>query len=222
MTDAWMEAIAACPDLVSFNNLGVNPGRLSSEGMALLARCTKLESLGLCTQQTLSDRDFAAIINLCDSGDPRVGDESIAEIAKLANLSTFIFRGLAPDAQAGRLLDALGGKPLYSLMLHGVDLDDEALASLGAFPALIHFVIPGATGVTDAGVRIIAEKCPNIANFHLGSAAGLTDKTLELLAGMRNLRTLSVNGRDMTVEGIEAFRRRRPNVSLHFTATDDQ
>ena len=227
MNDAWMEVIAACPDLEKFHNVGTNPANLSSEGMALLARRTTLKILGLCSQQTISDKDFAAIlranpnlmfINLCDSGDSRVGAESIAEVAKLSGLTTFIIRGLAPGVRGGTLLAALEGKPLASVMLHGVDLDDEALASLGAFPSLRYLILGNATGVTDAGVRIIVENCQSVMNLSIGSSTRLTDEALELLAECGSLRMLSVNPRGMTAKGVEAFRRRRPDVNLHLTA----
>lgn len=107
---------------------------------------------------------------------------------------------------------ARGFPHLERLFLHKAQATDEAMENVEDLKELRMFFVWDAEKLSDAGIRHLAGLA-KLENVHLGNA-GLGDGTLEVLSGLPNLKTMSLQGNAFTDDGLAHLARMEQLVSL--------
>lgn len=149
--------------------------RLAKNAIALNT-CQKIGSL-------------SELVDLDISGCPLIGDDEVAELASLAQLS--------------------------KLNLYDTAVGDAAAESLSNFSSLTWLNLDK-TKITDAAVDSISA-LPSLEFLHLGSTA-ITDAAAESLSKMTSLRTLIVTRTEMTQSGVDKIAAALPDTDIQLTS----
>ena len=70
------------------------------------------------------------------------------------------------------------------------------------------------TKVTDQGIALIRERCPNVRKLDLSVNGQLTDECLKNLAAMKSLKRVDLNLTGVTTDGAAWLRKQRPALSV--------
>jgi uncharacterized membrane protein len=120
---------------------------------------------------------------------------------------------IGPDALAALLSSP---DEIVELDLQDAGLDDAAAANLGKLSGVVRLRL-SRNAVTDQGVAALAG-LPRLTHLNLYGNAGLTDASVEVLAGVKSLRRVDVWQTGMTDEGIARLRERRPDLAVQGAA----
>jgi len=133
-----------------------------------------------------------------------VSDAGIGALGQSRSLDHLGLIGL-DVTEAG--IAGLKGSPLKGLSLEGCKaIDDKALSHLSDMKSLVQLEVPG-TPVTDSGLEALLKALPRdkIEVLWLG-ATQATNRTLESLAGMTQLRELDLAGLALTDDGMRSLK----------------
>jgi hypothetical protein len=90
------------------------------------------------------------------------------------------------------------------------------LEALGDLPRLERLVLDFTNWGDLQGERLTRLPAARVLSLR---GTRISDHTLRLLAGMKQIGALHVEGTAVTAAGVDAFRRSRPDVELHEDAT---
>jgi uncharacterized membrane protein len=121
---------------------------------------------------------------------------------------------LQPDAWEALLA---AGEEVVELDLQDAAVDDAAVAELGKLPGLNRLRL-SRNQLTDRGVAALAG-LPRLEHLNLYGNAGVTDASMDVLAGLSSLRQLYVWQTGVTDEGIARLRQRRPDLEVQGAAS---
>ncbi|HIJ65509.1 MAG TPA: sigma-70 family RNA polymerase sigma factor [Candidatus Hydrogenedentes bacterium] len=189
---------------------------LTDHGLAHLSHLANLEELEFVRIRTITDAGMAHLLPLrslkkLHLTSAQLTDEGLALIAKMESLEDLGLppfgitdRGLAHVSEMSNLrrLRAGGRCPADSVRLG--PYTDRGLFYLSRLKNLEELGIASGIGITDAGVECLAG-LPNLRRLSL-MANGITDNALATLATMKSLRDLMIsqdyNARSITVSGV--------------------
>jgi len=164
----------------------------------------------------------------------QIDDEDLRQLASLTELHSLAIPHARNVTNAS--MEIIANIPgLQNLDLAGTGINNEGLEPLRNHPTLTRLVV-NETRVTDAGLAIIAT-IPNLEVLelyrcrvtdeglrHIGRMRNLvrisldstpvTDRGLVHLYPLQNLRRLQVGDTHVTASGINAFQRRRPDLTI--------
>lgn len=100
---------------------------------------------------------------------------------------------------------------LQHLSIGGQNVTDAGIAHLGGLTSLT-FVVLNSARLTDAGLAMLARN-PRLEFLDL-TATPITDAGLRHLHGLRNLRSVAVNGTGVTGRAVAALRQARPGMAV--------
>ncbi|MDR1958868.1 MAG: hypothetical protein LBQ54_07480, partial [Planctomycetaceae bacterium] len=157
---------------------------ITDRSISSLAECVHLTSVDLQDMEDVSD----------DSA------EALASIPKLRDLSLFRMK------YSDEILLKLEGKPLERLLLRGnPNITDKGIPLLKTMKSLNRLNLSELGSVTDESVKAVLEGNTVINNLVLWSMPGLSDETGVALGTMTNLKTLEIRGNSgMTGKTLEA------------------
>jgi hypothetical protein len=108
----------------------------------------------------------------------------------------------------------LGLARLEAVYLSYTDITDRALATLAKIPTIQGLGI-GANTISDDGLAPLAS-LKGLALLDLNTTPRLTDRAFQHLARIENLRQLNVAWTSTTTEGVEEFKRQKPECHVYF------
>jgi serine/threonine protein kinase len=162
---------------------------LDDAGLANLAVCRKLRSINI--------------------SEPLVTAEWLKHLQSSNALQTLRLEYTGVDDRLWPLLSRWSN--LTQLHLYGCrQLSDAGLSSLPRLPNLNSFQI-GATQLTDAGLRLVADRCPNLTELGIDQDDGETDRTLSPLSQFPKLTRLICSPNQVTEAG-KAMLAQHPNL----------
>jgi hypothetical protein len=135
-----------------------------------------------------------------------VSSDDFHILARAPSLEELTLTGPSFD---DKVLEHLKHAPvLQQLAIHGGTITDEGLKHLIDYPALETFTVSRSplpaqqATITDRGLEYLGLTCIN--RLYIGGAA-ITDAGLKHLAQTKSLRSLSVNGTQVTREGLDTL-----------------
>ena len=172
-----------------------------------------------------------------DSNEPKATDEKLKELASLTDVETLELGNSEAVTDDGLIhlkpLKKLSTLYLYrtgvkgpglvhisqlpslkAISLNHCDLDDSALKHLGKMPHLTSAMLAH-TNVTDAGIPDLLGAA-SLETLTLRNT-GISDIGLKQLEHLTRLESLDVVGTDVTVEGVEHFKRALPDCRVAVT-----
>lgn len=214
VTDADLATLASPEKLetvVLRGTLGYGIDRVTDDGIAHLARCTRLRVLSA-GALGLTDRALEAIgkiasleeLNLDSNKITGTGLHHLRNLKKLRRLN-LDFDPLRPEAFATlATLTGLTRLTVYS----GPAVDDAVLEQCAKLTKLEELRLSENTrAVTDRGLEHLA-RLKELRNVKLFEAEGVTDAGLARLAGLPHLEELSLRGlRSVTPRGMDVLAR---------------
>ena len=108
----------------------------------------------------------------------------------------------------------LGLIRLEAVYLSYTDITDRALATLAEIPTIQGLGI-GANTISDEGL-VPLTTLKRLVLLDLNTTPRLTDQAFQHLARIENLRQLNVAWTSMTAEGVEEFKRQKPECHVYF------
>lgn len=176
--DMSLEVIGALPHLTALKHRST---AVTDAGLAGLSNSKTLESLLM--------QDFV-ITN--DSG------PHLAKLSKLSSLEIFRCQGFGSDGVL-----ALAGLPLTRLTLRDLpDVGDAAMAVLEKLPKLKRLYLHELASVGDQGLRQL-ESAGELEVLDIWSLPKMTDATVEVIAGLPNLKELSIRETGVTEAAVK-------------------
>jgi Leucine-rich repeat (LRR) protein len=176
--DMTLEAVSKLPQLTALKHRST---AVTDTGMAALAESKTLESLLM--------QDFV-ITN--ESG------PHLAKLSKLSSLEVFRCQGFGTEGVL-----ALAELPLTRLTLRDLpDIGDPALAVLGKLPQLKRLYLHELASVGDEGLRQLAE-AKELEVLDIWSLPRMTDASIDVIAGLPNLKELSIRETGVTEASVE-------------------
>lgn len=176
--DMSLEVIGSLPNLTALKHRST---AVTDAGLEGLSKSTSLESLLM--------QDFV-ITN--ESG------HHLAKLAKLGSLEVFRCQGFGTDGVV-----ALAGLPLARLTLRDLpDVGDAALAVLGKLPKLKRLYLHELASVGDDGLRRLAD-ARDLEVLDIWSLPKMTDMSIDVIAGLPNLKELSIRETGVTEKSAE-------------------
>jgi Leucine-rich repeat (LRR) protein len=176
--DMTMEVVGALPKLSAFKHRST---AVSDFGMELLADSKTLSSLLM--------QDFG------------ISDAAGPEIAKLENLTQLeVFRCQGLGSQG---VLALKGMELSRLKLRDLPMvDNRAMEVLSDLPALTRFELHENDSISDEGLAQL-ESLKSLEVLDIWAVPQMTDATVDVIAGLPNLRELSIRATGVTDASID-------------------
>ncbi len=189
-------------------------------GLRELANATALEEVNLWSCRQVTDAGvreltrLTALKSLDMAGAAKVTDAGLKELATLPRLETLALRGAKQVGDAG-LKEFTRSKTLTGLTVEGTGVTAEGVRAFVADRGgrLRSLGVQGLP-VTDEFVTEIAGKAPNLEYLSLYQCERVTDKSVGPLAGLTNLRTLTVVHTSITPDGTAALKRRLPDCRV--------
>ena len=123
--------------------------------------------------------------------------------------------GMTSSAAALAALKAAAAE-IVDLNLAGTALDDAGLAAIGELAAATHLRL-ARNRLTDSGLAALAA-LPQLTHLNLYGNSGVTDAGLVLLAASGSLRELYVWQTGVSAEGVAQLRAQRPELIVDFGA----
>ncbi len=189
--DMALEVVAALPKLTGFKHRST---AVSDSGIEYLSANATLDSLLI--------QDF----NITDQSGPH-----LAKLPKLTQLEVFRCQGFGSQG-----LLALKGKGLTRLTLRDLpNVYDEGLQVLADLPALKRLFLHELPSVTDAGLSHLG-KATAIEQLDIWAVPQMTDATIDVIATLPNLKTLSIRGAGITDASIDKILAMKSVQSLTF------
>ncbi len=189
--DMALEVVAALPKLTGFKHRST---AVSDSGIEYLSANATLDSLLI--------QDF----NITDQSGPH-----LAKLPKLTQLEVFRCQGFGSQG-----LLALKGKGLTRLTLRDLpNVYDEGLQVLAELPALKRLFLHELPSVTDAGLSHLG-KATAIEQLDIWAVPQMTDATIDVIATLPNLKTLSIRGAGITDASIDKILAMKSVQSLTF------
>jgi Leucine-rich repeat (LRR) protein len=187
INDAGLKEIAT---LTNLRYLGMNGAKVSDPTFRELKALGKLEELHACGMMVGDSAAFNIAENLKHlkklyMNNTQVGDVGVAEIAKMPEINT--------------------------LSLYGTRVTDAGLAALPNLKTLE--VLELSFGFTDNSAKIIAG-CTNLRTLRLFNNRELTDKGLQELGRLPNLRELEIRGGQISAQAKADFIKAHPNCAV--------
>ena len=200
-TDDGLAGLSGLDGLVGVNLFWHTPG-FTSHGLASLAELRMLEMLG-CDGKRCDDQAMQSIASL-----PRLRmlmaqgtiatDDGFVALSRSPTLE-YIWGRETPNL-TGRGFTALASMPaLRGIALSCHNVDDDALALLPAFPSL-RALMP--IGLEDDGIRHVG-RCGNLENLWFMYCRDTTDAATAHIAGLSKLRTYYAGQTRITDRSLE-------------------
>lgn len=111
---------------------------------------------------------------------------------------------------------AAAAAEIVDLNLAATALDDSDLRTIGALPAATHLRL-ARNELTDEALAAL-ESSPHLAHLNLYGNAGITDRGIDALAGLRALRQVFLWQTGVTDAGAARLRERRPELAVDLGA----
>jgi Leucine-rich repeat (LRR) protein len=122
----------------------------------------------------------------------------LAKLSKLSSLEVFRCQGFGTEGVL-----ALAELPLTRLTLRDLpDIGDPALAVLGKLPQLKRLYLHELASVGDEGLRQLAE-AKELEVLDIWSLPRMTDASIDVIAGLPNLKELSIRETGVTEASVE-------------------
>jgi len=133
-----------------------------------------------------------------------ITDAGIRALASLPRLKTLScsFGDVTPEGLAS-LAEC---RTLRRLSLSVGRMNDDALRAIGGLASLERFHLSGCGAATDEGIKELA-RLTRLKSLGLSWSNGLTGKTFDALAALRELATLDLTGMGLSTEGTAAIAR---------------
>ena len=138
-------------------------------------------------------------------------DDCLPIVGQLATLETIWLK--SPYINGTGLQNLKSLDRLKSLDLIGSSVSDPGICAVSQIKSLRQLSIDG--GITNKGVACIASNLPKIERLLIRNAS-VTDVSVEALVSMKSLKRLSLQGTDISEQGYETLRKRRPDLKLFF------
>ncbi len=179
ITDAGLKTLAGMPLAKSLTAFGATVTNLTGAGLDHLAAFPNLELLII-------------------SSNPGFSPEGLVKLRKLSKLQRLNLGGCAlTDSHLTSLKDL----PLTWLCLEtNKELTNRGLTNLGSMPSLKELIIDG-TGITDDGLKTVAEKMPNLAFLTLSELSPVTNTGIDHLRKMQ-LHRITIDKSKLTPETV--------------------
>ncbi len=175
--DMTLMTVGKLPHLSAFKH---RSSTVTDEGLRALGEVAPLESLLI--------QDFA----ITDDSGPH-----LAALEKLSSLEVFRCQGFGT-----RGVLALGGLPLTRLTLRDLpDVGDEALAVVERLPGLKRLYLHELASVGDDGLRHLSA-AHELEILDIWSLPLMTDAAVDVIAGLTNLKELSIRETSVTEAAI--------------------
>lgn len=180
----------------------------------------KRELLPLRHQRMKSDA-HGNVVSLDISEQDAATDDTLAAVKHLPHLQEF-YAIYCPIRGAG-LAHFVGLQKLEKLDLFATQVDDRALQFISQLRSLKYLdvmscgvgpdgtVRQGPGEITDEGVALIA-KLPNLETLCISGV--ITDQGLRSLAALTKLRSLEIDSKHITEEGIKSLRTAIPGIEI--------
>lgn len=141
---------------------------------------------------------------------PNMGDESIKQLAKKANVETIHIA--LTDSFTGVGFKYLQGRNIKRITLRSTGLTDEGLAEIAKFKTLESLRISLAAGITADGLAKLQD-LPGLRSLEL-VVLNVPEGGLEAVSRIKSVEAISLyNARNITAEGVESLRD-LPNFSF--------
>jgi hypothetical protein len=111
---------------------------------------------------------------------------------------------------------AAAAAEIVDLNLAATALDDSDLRAIGALPAATHLRL-ARNELTDDALAAL-ESSPQLEHLNLYGNAGITDRGVDALAGLRALRQVFLWQTGITGAGAARLRERRPELAVDLGA----
>jgi uncharacterized membrane protein len=121
---------------------------------------------------------------------------------------------VGPDAVAALLTAA---DAIVELNLQDSEIDDAAAAELGKLVEVARLRL-SRNAIGDGGVAALA-RLPRLTHLNVYGNAGITDASVDVLAGMKSLRVVDVWETGITTDGIARLRDLRPDLAVQGAAS---
>jgi hypothetical protein len=168
---------------------------VTDDGVQALAGMPALESLSLSRADRVTDAGLAALADaprlrtLDLDGAARVGDAGVRELTRSKTLTGLSLSGTGVTAAGVRAFAADRGDRLRHLGLAGTDATDHLIAD-------------------------VCRAAPRLWSLDLNQCKGVTDGSVDRLAGLTDLRVLVVFNTSITPPGVADLRRRLPGCDV--------
>ncbi|KAF5957174.1 hypothetical protein HYC85_004399 [Camellia sinensis] len=227
VTAACLDSLAAIPALLYLNLSRCN---LSDDGCEKFSGLRNLKVLNL----GFNDISDACLVHMrglqhlrcLELSDTAVGSNGLRHLSGLTNLESINLS--FTDVTDGGLRKLSGLSSLKSLNLDARQITDAGLSALTSLTGLTHLDLFGARitdsgtnylrnfknlrsleicggGLTDAGVKNIKD-LSSLTVLNLSQNGNLTDKSLEMISGLRQLISLNVSNSRITSAGLKHLR----------------
>ncbi len=110
------------------------------------------------------------------------------------------------------------GNEIVELNLQDAGVDDAVAADLAKLAAVVRLRL-SRNAITDRGVALLSA-LPRIEHLNLYGNGGVTDASVDVLAGVGSLRRVDVWQTGMTEDGIARLRQRRPDLQVQGAAAN--
>ncbi|MFO0870117.1 MAG: hypothetical protein U0935_14405 [Pirellulales bacterium] len=176
--DMALEVIADLPQLSGFKHRST---AVTDAGLEHLSRSQQLDSLLM--------QDFV----ITDQSGPH-----LAKLAKLTQLEVFRCQGFGTEGVL-----ALKGMGLVRLTLRDLpNVDDRALEVLDDLPKLRRLYLHELSSISDAGLKHLGS-AQTLEVLDIWSVPQLTDATIDVIAGLPNLKELSLRSTGITDAAVD-------------------
>jgi Leucine-rich repeat (LRR) protein len=178
--DMTLATVGKLPNLTALKHRST---AVTDSGLADLAASQSLESLLM--------QDFAIT---------SAAGRDLAKLGKLSSLEIFRCQGFGSEGVL-----ALAGMRLARLTLRDLpDIGDSALAVLAELPHLKRLYLHELASLGDEGLRHLAS-AQELEVLDIWSAPRMTDATVQLIAGLPNLKELSIRETGVTEASVGAI-----------------
>jgi len=203
MTDKGLMQLAACRNLQYLSLAGTN---FTDFGMTYIKDIPRLKTLHASALNHLTDRGMenistAAQVERMDfHWADGITETGLGHLSKLSGLKMLEVRHAKLTDGGTAILARMKG--LECLDIDGQNITDAGLTRLAGLTCLRKLDVSRAFYVdpntdknyyTDAGIARITANCTQLEELHVGSI-GMTDASMKAIAGLKNLRRLSLFG----------------------------
>ena len=211
--------LAFLEQLTRLTRLNLGGPRFSDRGLVHLTALNELESLDLhgtrVTGSGLARLDQTSSLAVLDLSQAQINDRGLANVSRMTALARL-------DLSANRRITdrgfarLAGLTKLLALGLRSTRITDTSVSQLATYVNLTDLDLSG-TAVTDAGLAKL-KPLTQLRRLILANTK-ITDATLKSLSDFKVLRRLDVSGAQVTLNGVEAFRKARPECRFTWSAS---
>lgn len=222
ITDDDVEQLAS---LSSLDRLSLSAG-ITDIGLAHLARISSLRTLGVSTENELTDRGLAALQNLtnleslfltCEHH--TISDQGIEAIAKLPSLKMLNIN-LSPGLLEGSCLGGLDNLKRLEIG-DGIRIDEEFIKALSKCEQLELLELSGpSTNIADSAMKQL--KTLRGLRWLTLTDYPITDGCIESLTELKKLEKLTLLDSKITPQGIAKLQLALPNCKIEHDLTEEK